>query len=85
MGTTIDIGLEGDILKETAGKIAFDIACMIDDTAGLEFDGIEANPYLTFLDEKVNDEIIHLGGNSYCHEMVYGILNAILSDKDSPK
>lgn len=50
---------------------------MVDDTAGLEFDGVEANPYLTFLTGKDYNEVMHLGGNSKCHEMVYGILNAM--------
>lgn len=68
-------GLQGDKLKEITGKVAFEVACMIDDVSGIEFDGVEANPYLTFLSK--DNEIIHLGGNSTSHEMVYGILNAI--------
>ncbi|WP_460227987.1 hypothetical protein, partial [Aurantivibrio infirmus] len=75
-------GIKDTQLKGLTGKIAFEIATMIDDTAGLEFDGVEANPYLTFVSENDNDEIIHLGGNSYCHELVYGILNAMFSNQD---
>jgi len=71
-------GIKGDQLKELTGKIAFEVSCMIDDVAGIEFDGIEANPYLTFL--KNNDELIHLGGNSTTHEMVFGILNAMFKN-----
>ena len=73
-----EYGIKGAQLKELTGKIAFDIACMVDDTADLEFEGIEANPYLTFLNG--DDELIHLGGNSYTHELVYGILNAMFKE-----
>jgi hypothetical protein len=73
-------GLDGAKLKEVTGKIAFEIACMVDDTSGMEFDGVKANPYLTFLSGESYDEILHLGGNSYCHELVYGILNAMFPD-----
>lgn len=68
-------GIEGNQLKELTGTIAFEVACMIDDTAGIECDGIEAHPYLTFGGGE--GEIIHFGGNSTIHEMVYGILNAM--------
>jgi len=70
-----EAGISGSQLKELTGKIAFEVACMIDDVSRIEFDGIEANPYLTFLNG--DDELIHLGGNSYTHELVYGILNAM--------
>lgn len=50
---------------------------MIDDVSGIEFDGIEAHPYLTFLSK--DNEIIHMGGNSTTHEMVYGILNEMFN------
>jgi hypothetical protein len=71
-------GIKGEQLKELTGKIAFEVSCMIDDVEGIEFDGVEANPYLTFL--KNDDELIHLGGNSTSHEMVYGILNAMFKN-----
>jgi len=71
-----EAGIKGEQLKELTGKLAFEVACMIDDVSGIEFDGVEANPYLTFLKE---DEIIHLGGNSTTHEMLYGILNAMFN------
>lgn len=76
-----EAGIEGDKLKELTGKIAFEIACMIDDVAGIEFEGDEANPYLTFLGSE--DELIHLGGNSTTHEMVYGILNAMFNENNT--
>ncbi|MES9990056.1 MAG: hypothetical protein ABW077_19325 [Candidatus Thiodiazotropha endolucinida] len=73
-----EVGIEGTQLKELTGKIAFDIACMVDDTAGLEFNGVEAHPYLAFA--LGNDEIIHFGGGSTAHELVYGILNAMFNE-----
>jgi len=51
---------------------------MIGDVAGIEFDGDEANPYLTFLTN--HDDPIQLGGNSTSHEMVFGILNAMFDN-----
>lgn len=72
-----EAGIKGDQLKEVTGKLAFEIACLIDDVSGIEFEGVAANPYLTFLSK--DDEIIHLGGNSTTHEMVYGILNAMFN------
>lgn len=73
-------GIKGEQLKELTGKLAFEVACMIDDVSGIEFEGVEVNPYLTFLSK--DDEIIHLGGNSTTHEMVHGILNAMF-DKNT--
>jgi len=73
-----EAGIKGSQLKELTGKITFEIACMVDDVSGLEFDGDEANPYLTFL--KNDNELVHLGGNSTCHEMVFGILNAMFKN-----
>ena len=72
-------GIEGDKLKDLTGKIAFEVASMIDDVAGIEFDGVEANPLLTFVAGKNYDELVYNGGNSTCHEIVYGILNAMFN------
>lgn len=73
-------GIKGEQLKELTGKIAFEVACMIDDVAGLEFDGDVANPFLTFISSENEDELIHFGGNSTTHEMVFGILNAMFKE-----
>ena len=73
-----EVGISGYQLKELTSKIAFDVACIIDDTAGLEFDGVKANPYLTFLSE--NEDLIHLGGNSFTHELVQGIVDAMFEE-----
>jgi hypothetical protein len=74
-------GIAGKQLKELTGKIAFEIATMVDDTAGLEFDGIKSNLYLTFISEKDSGVLIDWGGSSTCHEMVFGILNAMFQDQ----
>ena len=71
-------GMHGTALKEVAGDVAFTVACIVDDVSGLEFEGVEANPYLTFLSG--DDELIHLGGNSYSHELIFPILNAMYAD-----
>lgn len=72
-------GVEGEKLKDLTGKIAFEIAKMIDDVSGIEFDGVEANPLLTFVSGKDYDELIYNGGSSTCHEMVHGILDAMFN------
>ncbi|EJU9535902.1 hypothetical protein L4D16_20800 [Vibrio alginolyticus] len=53
---------------------------MIDSSSSISFDGDEAHPYLAFLSGDSDNELVHLGGNSTCHEMVYGILNAMFED-----
>lgn len=76
-----DAGIKESLLKELTGRIAFEVASMLDGVSSIEFDGSVSNPYLAFINEKNQDEIIHLNGNSYCHEMVYGILNALFDKK----
>jgi hypothetical protein len=71
-------GLKEDALKEATGKVAFEVACMIDGVSEVSFDDSEAYPYLTF--QSGDNELIHLGGNSYMHELVYGILNAMFDE-----
>lgn len=71
-------GISRNHLKELTGKISFEIACMIDDIAGIEFEGDVVHPYLTF--NTSDKELIHYGGNSTSHEMVYGILNAMFRE-----
>lgn len=73
-----EAGLAGEKLKEVTGNIAFSIACTIDATAGIEFEGMEINPYLTF--QSGDNEIIHCGGNSFTHEYVYGVLDEVFGD-----
>lgn len=70
-------GVKGEALEELTGKVAFEIASMIDGISEISFEGSEAHPYLTF--QKGDEELVHLGGNSYTHELVFGILNAMFS------
>jgi len=74
-----EAGIKDNELKELVGKICFEIACMLDDVSGIEFDGDEAHPYLTFQSSD-DDELVHFGGNSTTHEMVFGILNAMFKE-----
>ncbi len=69
-------GIKGNQLKKLTENISFEVACMIDDVAKIQHDGVVANPYLTFMTKNC-DELIHLGGNSTTHEIVPGIVNAI--------
>ncbi len=39
------VELEGETLKEFIGNIAFSIACAIDNASGVEFEGVEVNPF----------------------------------------
>ncbi|MEW8690814.1 MAG: hypothetical protein AB2535_06980 [Candidatus Thiodiazotropha endolucinida] len=73
-----EAGIAGEALKELTGKVAFEIASMIDGSSEVSFEGSEAHPYLTF--QEGDAELIHLGGNSYTHELVFGILNAMFSE-----
>ncbi len=72
-------GIQGEKLMKLTQKISFEITCMIDDVSETKYDGIVANPYLTFLTRDYK-EIIHLGGNSTTHEMVPGIVSAIFDE-----
>ena len=73
-----EAGLSGTQLEELTASIAFSIASTIDDTAGIESDGIEINPYLTF---RTNDnEIIHYGENSFMHEYVSSTLKKLFDN-----
>ncbi len=70
-------GVQGDLLKELTGKISFEVASMIDGVSKIEFENSSSFPYLTF--QKGDDEIIDFSGNSFTHELVYGIINAMFS------
>ena len=68
----VESGLEGRQLEEATASVAFSIASLIDDTSGIEADGIDVKPYLTF--RVGDDEIIHCGENAYTYEFVRGAL-----------
>lgn len=71
-------GVKGDKLKKLTGEIAFTIASMIDGVSEISFDGSKADPLLTFFSNE--NEVIDFGGNSYTHELVYGILDAMFEN-----
>lgn len=76
--TLEEVGIIGDVAKEATIKLAFKIACDLDATAGIEFDGIEVNPLVTFIGE--NKKLIHCGGSSYMHKYVHGITCAVFGE-----
>ena len=73
-----EAGLSGEELKKVTGNIAFGIACSIDNSSSIEFEGMEVVPYLTF--QSGENEIIHCGETSYTHEYVFGGLDEIFED-----
>jgi hypothetical protein len=72
-----EAGLESDKVKELTGALAFSITCMIDGISGIESDGIEVQPYLTF---QIDDELVHCGENSFMHELIYDVLGRLIGD-----
>ncbi|AGA90013.1 hypothetical protein Thimo_1215 [Thioflavicoccus mobilis 8321] len=64
-----EVGVGQDILEDLTASIALSIAGVIDDLAGIEVDGLEVHPYLTF--RTGEDELIHCGENAYTYEHVY--------------
>ena len=70
-----EAGLKGLEMEEITANIAFSIASTIDDTSGIEVDGVEVHPYLTFRDE--DDNLIHSGDNSYTYDFVAGALKKL--------
>jgi hypothetical protein len=65
-------GLEGNTLEDLTAHIAMSVSSILDDSTGMEKDGMEVKPYLTF--RVGDDELVHCGDNSYTYEKVYGIL-----------
>jgi hypothetical protein len=72
-----EAGLESDKVKELTGALAFSITCMIDGISGIEADGIEVQPYLTF---QIDEELVHCGENSFMHELIYDVLGRVFGD-----
>jgi hypothetical protein len=70
-----EAGVDPEKLEDLTASIALSVASTIDDTAGIESDGVEVHPYLTF--RANDDEIIHCGENSYTYEYVYGALKKV--------
>jgi hypothetical protein len=72
-----EAGLESQKINELTGSLAFSITCMIDGIAGIESDGTQIHPYLTF---QVDDELVHCGENSFMHELIYDVLGRLIGD-----
>ncbi len=73
-----------ELVEQLTGRIAFAVTSLIDDVAGIESEGEEINPLLTFLIGE--EELECAGGNSWMHEYVYELLpkvcGASLPDAD---
>jgi hypothetical protein len=70
-----EAGLTDTQLEATTASIAFSVASTLDDNAAIEIDGTEVHPYLTFRTE--DETLTHCGENSYLHEFVYEVLQAM--------
>jgi len=70
-----EAGLSGAQLEETTASIAFSVVSTLDDNAAIQIDGTEVHPYLTF--RTADEELTHCGENSYLHEFVYEVLQAL--------
>jgi len=70
-----EAGVDQEKLEDLTASIALSIAGVIDDLAGIEVNGVEVHPYLTF---RTNDEtLIHCGENSYSYEQVHGAMKKL--------
>lgn len=68
-------GVDGERLEDLTAGIALSIAGVIDDVAGIESNGLEVHPYLTFRGD--DDELLHCGENSSTYEQVYGAMKRL--------
>lgn len=68
-------GVEQDKLEDLTASIALSVAGVIDDVAGIEVDGLEVHPYLTFRTD--SDELIHCGENANTYEYVYDAMRKL--------
>lgn len=71
----VEAGMQGELMENTTANIAFSIASILDDTTGIEADGDEVHPFLTFRQE--DDQLIHCGENAYTYEFVTGVLKGM--------
>jgi hypothetical protein len=67
-----------EVVRQLAGSIAFSVASLLDDVAGLERDGEAISPMLTFLVGE--GELEFAGGNSWMHEYIYRLLPAVFAE-----
>ena len=72
-----EAGLEKEKVNELTLSLAFSITCMIDGISGIEADGMDVQPYLTF---QIDDELVHCGENSFMHELIYDLVGKLIDD-----
>ncbi|NEX21882.1 hypothetical protein G3480_16470 [Thiorhodococcus mannitoliphagus] len=70
-----EAGVNGEKLEDLTASIALSITGVIDDMAGIEANGLEVHPYLTFRTD--DDELIHCGENAYTYEHVYAAMKKL--------
>lgn len=71
----VEAGLHGELMENTTANIAFSVASILDDTTGIEADGDEVHPYLTF--RSGENELVHIGENAYTYEFVTNVLKGM--------
>jgi hypothetical protein len=70
-----DSGAPHELAEELTASIGFAVACLIDDTAGFEHNGVAVTPMLTF--QTSDTELEYAGGNSWMHEYIYKLMPSI--------
>ncbi|MFM1921673.1 MAG: hypothetical protein RLZZ303_3307 [Candidatus Hydrogenedentota bacterium] len=70
-----EAGVDPDKITDLTLSLAFSITCMIDGIAGIEADGMDVQPYLTF---QVDDQLVHCGENSFMHELIYDVIGKLV-------
>lgn len=70
-----EAGIAQEKLEDLTASIALSIAGVIDDLAGIEADGEEVHPYLTF--RIADDELVHWGENAYTYEQIYSAMTRL--------
>ncbi|WPL15539.1 hypothetical protein Thiowin_00438 [Thiorhodovibrio winogradskyi] len=78
-----ETGFDQARIEDLTAEIALSITGIIDDLAGIEIEGLEVHPYLTFRassateNDAEDDELIHCGENAYTYEQVYGAMRKL--------
>jgi hypothetical protein len=64
-------------VRDLLEKISFSVAAILDGSRSVEFEGVEANPVVTF---SVEGNLVSGGGNSWMHEYVFGTIAEIYGE-----
>lgn len=73
----VEAGLERAKIDELTLSLTFSITSIIDGISGIDADGIDVQPYLTF---QTDDGLVHCGENSFMHELVYDVAGRLTGD-----